>query len=580
MLPKRSIRNERGTAAAFVRLVLGLSQGAIFPAETGISFDAKAPVSSKKAIMTGTALFNGEDEGLHRALLAYVRQEFEAPVAAIVGFAEIMIEDAERSGANRLVCDVQRILKAGLTLQQLVMNALHLPRTETNFADFRRNLRHDLRTPLTAIKGFGEMLLEDALECGNQALVGDLQKLLDAGSRLLTQIDSIIDFTGYPQKRPPQVSSENHAISGIIRSVRSVSPLEASTPSRILVVDDTQATRELLSRRLSREGHYVVEAGNGHSALRLVASESFDLVLLDMMMPDISGYEVLTKLKANSLLRHIPVIVISALDEIDSIVRCIEAGAEDYLSKPFDPVLLRARIGASLEKKRLRDREQAAMAELMAEKQRSDALLLNILPKSIVVRMNNGETTIADDFSEVTVLFSDIVGFTRMSMRRSAGEVVAILNAIFSAVDRLALELGIEKIKTIGDAYMAVAGLPEPRVDHAEVIAKLALTMRHLVSNVSQSYGEELKVRIGIHTGETVAGVIGTHKFAYDVWGDTVNTASAMESHGIPNEIQVSKASFLRLFDRFVLDPRGLVDIKGKGPMETFFLRGERDGSG
>jgi len=580
VLPKRSIRNERGTAAAFVRLVLGLSQGAIFPAETGISFDAKAPVSSKKAIMTGTALFNGEDEGLHRALLAYVRQEFEAPVAAIVGFAEIMIEDAERSGANRLVCDVQRILKAGLTLQQLVMNALHLPRTETNFADFRRNLRHDLRTPLTAIKGFGEMLLEDALECGNQALVGDLQKLLDAGSRLLTQIDSIIDFTGYPQKRSPQVSSENHAISGIIRSVRSVSPLEASTPSRILVVDDTQATRELLSRRLSREGHYVVEAGNGHSALRLVASESFDLVLLDMMMPDISGYEVLTKLKANSLLRHIPVIVISALDEIDSIVRCIEAGAEDYLSKPFDPVLLRARIGASLEKKRLRDREQAAMAELMAEKQRSDALLLNILPKSIVVRMNNGETTIADDFSEVTVLFSDIVGFTRMSMRRSAGEVVAILNAIFSAVDRLALELGIEKIKTIGDAYMAVAGLPEPRVDHAEVIAKLALTMRHLVSNVSQSYGEELKVRIGIHTGETVAGVIGTHKFAYDVWGDTVNTASAMESHGIPNEIQVSKASFLRLFDRFVLDPRGLVDIKGKGPMETFFLRGERDGSG
>lgn len=529
--------------------------------------------------MAATALSNGEDDGLHRALLAYVRQEFEAPVAAIVGYAEIMLEDAERSGSEQVVGDLERIRKAGLALKELLANALHLPQVEGDFADFRRTLRHDLRTPLTAIKGFGEMLLEDAQERGNGALIEDLQKLLDAGSRLLAQIDSIIDFSGFPGQRLDRNSPENYAANSIMRSVRSVSPQEASAPSRILIVDDTQATRELLSRRLSRDGHYIKEASNGLSALQLIASEPFDLILLDMMMPDISGYEVLMRLKADSQFRHMPVIVISALDQIDSIVRCIEAGAEDYLSKPFDPVLLRARIGASLEKKRLRDREQVAIAELTAEKERSEALLLNILPKSVIVRMNNGETTIADDFSEVTVLFSDIVGFTRMSMRRSAGDVVAILNGIFSAVDRLALELGIEKIKTIGDAYMAVAGLPEPRVDHAEVIATLALSMRDLVGDVAQRYGEELKVRIGIHTGETVAGVIGTHKFAYDVWGDTVNTASAMESHGIPNEIQVSKESFSRLSDRFVLDARGLVNIKGKGPMETFLLRAERTNS-
>jgi class 3 adenylate cyclase len=530
----------------------------------------------RNVVMAATGLPNGEDDCLHQALLAYVRQEFEAPVAAIVGYAEIMLEDAERSGTEHVLADLERIRKAGLALKELLANALDLPQVEGDFADFRRTLRHDLRTPLTAIKGFGEMLLEDAQERGNEALVDDLQKLLDAGSHLLAQIDSIIDFSGFPEQGRDLDSSENHAANSIMRFVQSVSPQEASAPSHILIVDDTQATRELLSRRLSRDGHYIKEASNGLSALQLIASEPFDLILLDMMMPDISGYEVLMQLKADSQFRHIPVIVISALDQIDSIVRCIEAGAEDYLSKPFDPVLLRARIGASLEKKRLRDREQAAIAELTAEKERSEALLLNILPKSVIVRMNNGETTIADDFSEVTVLFSDIVGFTRMSMRRSAGDVVAILNGIFSAVDRLALELGIEKIKTIGDAYMAVAGLPEPRVDHAEVIAKLALSMRDLVGDVAQRYGEELKVRIGIHTGEIVAGVIGTHKFAYDVWGDTVNTASAMESHGIPNEIQVSKESFSRLFDHFVLDARGLVNIKGKGPMETFLLRGER----
>jgi len=298
--------------------------------------------------------------------------------------------------------------------------------------------------------------------------------------------------------------------------------------------------------------------------------------LLDMMMPDINGYEVLTQLKADIRYRDIPVIIISALDEIDGIVRCIEAGAEDYLSKPFNPVLLRARIGASLEKTQLRNREKAAIAELRAEKERSETLLLNILPKSIIARMHRGEAPIADRFHDVTILFSDIVGFTRMSMRRSASDVVALLNAIFSAVDRLALEYGIEKIKTIGDAYMAVAGLPEPRDDHAQVIARLALAMRDVVGEVSQRHGENLKIRIGVHTGNTVAGVIGIHKFAYDVWGDTVNTASAMESHGIPNEIQVSQASFLRLSEDFLLESRGPIEIKGKGQMETFLLRGER----
>jgi class 3 adenylate cyclase len=163
-----------------------------------------------------------------------------------------------------------------------------------------------------------------------------------------------------------------------------------------------------------------------------------------------------------------------------------------------------------------------------------------------------------------------------MSMRRSPSDVVALLNAIFSAIDRLALEYGIEKIKTIGDAYMAVAGLPEPRDDHPQVIARFALAMRKAVSEVSEAYGEDLKIRIGFHSGNVVAGVIGMHKFAYDVWGDTVNTASAMESRGIPNEIQVSQASFMRLSEHFVFERRGMIEIKGNQQMETYLLRGER----
>jgi adenylate cyclase len=514
-----------------------------------------------------------EDDRLHRMLVAYIRQEFEAPASAILGYAEILIEDAAQQGHQASLDDLRRLQQSAVKLKELVSGLLDPALVNREFVDFRRHLRHDLRTPISAIKGLGEMLLEDAQAAGNAPQRRDLEKLLQTTAGLLTQIDALVDFGG------TALPAADRTVGAALRPVPALSASRArqgARASRILIVDDTEATRELLARRLRREGHHVVEVANGRAALDRVAMENFDLILLDMMMPDLNGYEVLTQLKADVRFRHTPVIVISALDEIDSVVRCIEAGAEDYLSKPFDPVLLRARIGASLEKVQLRESEQAAVAQLKAEKERSETLLRNILPRSIIPRMHRGETPIADRFHDVTILFSDIVGFTGMSMRRSASDVVALLDAIFSAIDRLALDQGIEKIKTIGDAYMAVAGLPEPRDDHPQAIARLALAMRTVVADVSQQYGEDLKIRIGFHSGNVVAGVIGMHKFAYDVWGDTVNTASAMESRGLANEIQVSQASFMRLSEHFLFERRGTIALKGNQHVETYLLRGER----
>ena len=177
--------------------------------------------------------------------------------------------------------------------------------------------------------------------------------------------------------------------------------------------------------------------------------------------------------------------MISALTELDSIVRCIEVGADDYLAKPFDPTLLRARVGSSLEKKHLRDREREMVEALRVEKERSEQLLLNILPKAIVTRMHNGETVIADQLSNVTILFSDLVGFTKLSSQLSAADLVRLMNRLFSEFDRLALSFGIEKIKTIGDAYMLVGGLPEPRADHAHAVADMALAMIGVVERMN-----------------------------------------------------------------------------------------------
>ncbi|MCT7984754.1 response regulator [Laspinema sp. A4] len=344
----------------------------------------------------------------------------------------------------------------------------------------------------------------------------------------------------------------------------------------VLVVDDVEANRDLLCRRLKRQGYHVQIAEDGLKALELIRAEPFDLVLLDIMMPHLNGYQVLEEIKADSSLRHIPVIMISAVDDIDSVVKCIELGAEDYLSKPFNPVLLKARISASLEKKRLRDQEQAVLQKLQDEQAKSELLLLNILPKPIAERLKAGERTIADNFSDVTVLFADIVGFSQLSSHLSPPELVEFLNHIFSLFDELADKYGLEKIKTIGDAYMVVGGLPMPRPDHAQAIAQMALDMLDATTQLRTNHGETIAMRIGISTGPVEAGVIGTKKFSYDLWGDTVNTASRMESHGIPGRIQVTTSTYECLANDFLFEHRGLIPVKGKGEMLTYLLMGKK----
>ena len=217
-----------------------------------------------------------------------------------------------------------------------------------------------------------------------------------------------------------------------------------------------------------------------------------------------------------------------------------------------------------------------AEARLAQEHARSERLLLNILPGAISARLKDNDQLIADGFAEVTVLFADIVGFTELSQRLTPEALVEMLNRIFSEFDDLAATLGIEKIKTIGDCYMVAAGLPELRPDHADAVARMALGMREALKRINEDGGYTLQLRIGIHTGPVVAGVIGKRKFIYDLWGDTVNTASRMESSGVAEEIQVTRQVYDRIKDRFELEARGVISVKGKGDMETFLLKRER----
>ncbi len=213
---------------------------------------------------------------------------------------------------------------------------------------------------------------------------------------------------------------------------------------------------------------------------------------------------------------------------------------------------------------------------LKEAQQKSDVLLLNILPEAIANRLKKGETLIADNFKEVTVLFADIVGFTAMSSKIPPEELIALLQEVFTLFDDLCDELALEKIKTIGDSYMVVGGLPEARPDHAEAVAEMALGMIEGLKTLKAAQQHSLAIRIGIHSGEVIAGVIGKKKFVYDLWGDTVNTAARMESQGLTGQIHVSSATFELLKEKYVFGTRGAVTIKGKGDMQTYFLTGRK----
>ena len=358
--------------------------------------------------------------------------------------------------------------------------------------------------------------------------------------------------------------------------------LEQTKSMKVLVVDDSKTLRRILIRELNSIGiTNISEAGDGNEAVERLRVESFDLMLLDMEMPELDGLGVLKVVKSTPELSYLPVIIVSSAEDFDRIVECIQVGAEDYLPKPFNAVLLRARVFSSLEKKRLRDLDREHILELQREKEmlhieqmKSEKLMLNILPKPIADRLKRGEKNIAGSYPEVTVLFSDLVGFTKMSAKKTAPELVKLLNDIFSRFDKRAELLGLEKIKTIGDAYMAVGGLPIPRSDHAEIVADMALGMYQDLAEFNQANQQEIQMRIGIHSGPVVAGVIGFTKFSYDLWGNTVNTASRMESTSGNGRIQVSAITHELLKEHFVLEERELIECKGLGPMLTSYVNG------
>ena len=356
----------------------------------------------------------------------------------------------------------------------------------------------------------------------------------------------------------------------------------APAPHRVLLVDDQPAIGAAVRRLLADQPDIVVAfCLEAAAAVDTAAAFRPTVILQDLVMPGQGGLDLLAHYRAHEATAHVPVIMLCGAADGPARTRLLAAGANDSLVKLPDALELAARIRVHSESyRRLLDRDAAlaalerAHAELAAEREQSERLLRNILPARIAARLKAGEATIADAVPAVTVLFADLSGFTAFSAGLDARRLVFLLDEIFSAFDSVAAAHGVEKIKTIGDCYMAVAGLSNPRADHADAVAGLAVDLLAAFAALAAAHRFDLGVRIGIHSGPVVAGVIGHQTLAYDLWGDTVNVASRMESHGAPGRIHVTAATRLLLGERYRFEHRGEMEVKGRGRMETFFLLG------
>ncbi len=535
---------------------------------------------------------------LSLAALSKIRHDLKTPLNHIIGYGEMLLEDAGAAGRGDAETALRRLLDSAQACLEVQRRLLTREPQELHAEHFQ-----ELKEDQTARSVYmAEILAELRAEPASKEWTGDLDKLSSAVTTLETLAGEVsaewtrspeppapkpqpieIQLKAIPAPEPPrQILWRPESESSLGRDAETV---RSKTTGRILVVDDNPDNRDMLSRRLDREGYTVDTAENGLLALEKLEVEAFDLVLLDIMMPELDGFAVLQRIRANPLCKEVAVIMISALDEIKSVVRCIEMGAEDYLQKPFDPVLLRARIGAILDRKRLRDEEllrraqvETALQEAERQKRAAQDMLRNILPAKIAGELQDHGTVEPMYFEDVTIGFTDFVGFTLSTEKLAAEEIVGLLNEYFTAFDRIMSRYGLEKMKTIGDSYMFVSGMPERRPSHPVDAVLAALEMVEAVRTMARpEEGINWQMRVGLHTGPVIAGVVGIHKFAFDVWGDSVNFSSRMESSGAANRVNLSERTHSRVKDFICCTPRGRVQTKDHREVDMFFVDGVYD---
>ena len=469
-----------------------------------------------------------------RARSAYLRQELTAPAAALEEYARALLAAAETTTDAEAVREAERIAERARHFSQQVekITAPDAGLPEQGDRHFWRAVKHDLRGVASFIIMACEEVREAAPAAVLERVADDLSRTLSTARRVIDLIEQVVSFGRDPATGPHVPEAVRAMLTQLPRAI--ARRAEDAPAGRVLVVDDNEFGRDLVARMLVTQGHAVeIVAGGAEAFARLAdeCREPIDLVLLDVMMPGLSGPEVLVRLKTDPRTRDLPVIMVSALGEDDTVLACIAAGAEDYLTRPVRPELLRARTTACLEKKRLRDREATYQARI-------HSLVRAIFPPSAVEEWERTGTIAPRHHELVGVLFLDVVGFTKFAerYRDDPAPVIRLLQSLVEQFEATAARHGVQKIKTIGDAFMGVVGLSGEAGNPARALLECGLGF--LADAAAHPAGWQ--VRVGIHVGPVVTGVLGRVQFSYDVWGHTVNAANRIEAHGLPGRVSLS----------------------------------------
>jgi adenylate cyclase len=529
-----------------------------------------------------------EGEQSPQALWTQLRHELRTPLDAIIGSSELLLRDADGLGQADFISSLNLIHSAGQQLLEIINNLLDTKKFTSgdvifNLASLVANLHYKVRIPINDVIGLSETLLENAAEQGRPDLIADLKKIQSAAEYVRSYINEIIDFSKIDTglKKSGAADAERLAlIDQVMLSLRGLAQDSAAVTGyesgSILVVDDNGINRDLLSRYLERQGHAVQVAHNGRQALEMITTGAFDLVLLDITMPGLTGFQVLQHLKHSETLRDLPVIMISALDEMDSVVRCIELGAEDYLPKPFNPVLLRNRVGDFLEKKRLRDLEgeqQRKLQELNTALELRSRFIRetfgSYLSDEIVdTILKEGGLKIEGEKRRATMLMADLRGFTAISERLPAKHVVAMINIYLETMTEIIQKYQGTIDEFIGDGILVIFGAPILRPDDPLRAVACAVEMQLAMTSVNarnrQAGYPEVALGIGINTGEVVMGNIGSKKrIKYAVVGRAVNLTARIESYTVGGQIFISDSTLYECGDICRIDTARQVMPKG-----------------
>ena len=518
-----------------------------------------------------------------RVPLSIIRHELRTPLNAIIGYSEILLEDAQELGMKNLVSDLKKIQTAGHAMHNLITDFFKTSKPSAKSINLKdekmgNKLQYDLRIPLNTVIGYCEMLQEE-YDSNIIANFGrDLKKILTSADIFLTHINAILTNAPVEADNTDNNIKTSYGFARIGGGGNDIYPISDDRPSlttnhegSVLVVDDNSMNRDLLSRYLKRQGLDVVTAENGIQALEMVNSQSFDLVLLDILMPGINGYQVLKRLKSEEAWRDIPVIMISALKDMEGVVKCIEIGADDYLPKPFNPVVLKARISNCLERKRLSDLEKE-------HKKMINETFGKYVSHEVRDEILSGRIPLDGEKRDVTVLFADLRNFTPLTESMPPKEMVRILNCYFTEMAPAIRSRHGSILQYLGDEIYAVFGAPIPLSDHPQQAVGAALDMRHRLNKVNkllQNQGHVLLSHgIGIHSGSVVAANIGcSDRLSYGLVGDTVNLASRIQSltKMFNTDIIVSAQSRARLADEFAVEELPATFVKGKNlPAEIY----------